>query len=379
MKILYASANIYHHMIPLANSIAKNVGIQNFRYAVLKPMEEYRIKMGLNAKSENQEYIIQVYIDSEKYLEFINWFELSDVVLFSDRSLLNLAKKRINNNKLTFYFSERWWKPNIGKWRLLHPKILYFAIQINKLSNNTYFHYLAQGGYAANDIRYISSFKDRIWTWGYFIDVNESEINELRKTNFRILWCGNMLHWKKVDTLIKAFARVINKEPKCHLTILGSGEKQKKLHDLARNTLPPESFEFLPSQPRITVRKYMRQSDIYVLPSTGFEGWGAVVNEAMAEGCAVIASIDAGAPKSIISHMKNGILFKSGNYIELSEKILFLIKNENKLKENQVEGKKTINELWSPEVAAFRFLAVCNSIISRNEVPLFLSGPMKKL
>lgn len=55
--------------------------------------------------------------------------------------------------------------------------------------------------------------------------------------------------------------------------------------------------DFLPTK---KVRSLMNQADVYVLSSSGTEGWGVVVNEAMAEGCAIIGSNQAGSIKTMI-------------------------------------------------------------------------------
>lgn len=121
----------------------------------------------------------------------------------------------------------------------------------------------------------------------------------------------------------------------------------------------------------------MNCSDILVLPSNGSEGWGAVINEAMAEGCVVIATIESGGGKALISDMKNGILFNSGNYYQLSDKLTILINDSQLMLELKTRGKETLNNLWSPEIAADRFLKVCNAIIFKTSIPDYKFGPMK--
>jgi glycosyltransferase involved in cell wall biosynthesis len=123
----------------------------------------------------------------------------------------------------------------------------------------------------------------------------------------------------------------------------------------------------------------MNVADIYVLPSNGYEGWGTVVNEAMAEACAVIASIESGAAKSIISDMENGILYNSRDWRSLSEKINLLVEDENLRLKIQSKGQKLINELWSPEVGADRFVKVCDALIGNKPIPDFKKGPLKNL
>jgi len=368
-------------MIPLSKAIISSIGAENFKYAVLLPPQDFRIKMGFNFNYEDEPWIISAYKCKKSYGIFVKWFYEADIVLFSDRNLFKMAKERIKNNKLTFYFSERWWKPPIGKGRLLHPGFIYLAITLRRLAKNVNFHYLAQGGNAAEDMRFIAKFENRIWNWGYFTDVTEHSIITkpiIKKENLRlnILYCGRLLKLKRIDTLVKAFSLTIKKYPQCHLTIIGDGTEKKKLQELACRLLPGESYDFVSSQPPHIIREAMNCSDIFVLPSNGYEGWGAVINEAMAEGCAVIASIESGGGKSLISDMENGILFNSGNYHQLSDKINILVNDSELMNEYKIRGKQTVNHLWSPDIAANRFLKVCNAIIKKTVIPDYKFGPM---
>jgi glycosyltransferase involved in cell wall biosynthesis len=382
MKILYASVNIYHHMIPLSKAIVNSVGSNSFKYAVLQPKEEFRIRMGFDSDNEHEKWVISAYKNEKNHLEFVKWFYEADVVLFSDRTLFKMANERINANKLTFYFSERWWKPPIGEWRLLHPKYLYFAITLRSLSKNSNIHYLAQGAYAAKDLSSITKFENRIWNWGYFTDITENtsvtkSIIKKDDSKINILWCGRFLKWKRVDTLIRAYALTIKDYPQCHLTLIGEGIEKRRLERLADKLLPDWSYDFIPAQPPKIIREAMNRSDIFVLSSNGYEGWGAVLNEAMAEGCAVIASIESGGAKALISDMKNGILFSSGNYHQLRDKLSIIINDKELMLELKARGKETVNYLWSPAVAADRFLKVCHALLSNTYVPVYKLGPMK--
>ena len=48
------------------------------------------------------------------------------------------------------------------------------------------------------------------------------------------------------------------------------------------------------------VRELMREHDLFVFPSNGLEGWGAVVSEALEEGMNVIGTFESGAPATLL-------------------------------------------------------------------------------
>lgn len=379
MKILYVADNINHHMIPLSNALINELGFENFKYAVLKPMSQIRVGMGFDPNDDKKKWCLRVYENEANLIEYEKWLNSADVVLFSNRNMFNKIDNRLKLNKLTFYFSERWWKPKIGKFRILHPSYLTLLLKFRSLSKNKSFHYLAQGGHAYSDVKGLTHFDDRIWKFGYFTDVNFSKTITKNSKITNILWCGRMLKWKKVDVLIKAFGKVYKNNNNCHLIIIGDGEEKIKLIKLAHKILPLESYTFLKNMPVNEIRENMSQADIYVLPSSGYEGWGAVVNEAMAEGCAVIATKESGSGKAIIQDGKNGLLFKAGDWKSLSSKIELLINDKKLIKQIQENGKIDLKSNWSPEIAAKRLICVSNNIINGNTPVFYDFGPFSKL
>ena len=67
----------------------------------------------------------------------------------------------------------------------------------------------------------------------------------------------------------------------------------------------------------------MREHDIYVLASNAYEGWGAVVSEALEEGMNVIGTYEAGASATILPNER---LFHSGD----CKALVAIIENERK-------------------------------------------------
>ena len=123
----------------------------------------------------------------------------------------------------------------------------------------------------------------------------------------------------------------------------------------------------------------MRAAHVYVLPSSGYEGWGAVLNGAMSEGCAVVASEAAGSAKTMILHGENGLLFRAGDWRQLGCLLCQLSADEALRLRLAEAGQKTIAECWSPQVAADRFLAVSEALLSNSSPPTYANGPMAPL
>jgi glycosyltransferase involved in cell wall biosynthesis len=120
----------------------------------------------------------------------------------------------------------------------------------------------------------------------------------------------------------------------------------------------------------------MRQADVYVLPSSGMEGWGVVVNEAMLEGCAVIASRESGSGATLIRDGENGLLVPSGDVRALTRALELLEADESLRLRLAIAGQATMLAEWTPSIAAERLLAFCEARLAGSETSSWKSGPM---
>ena len=121
----------------------------------------------------------------------------------------------------------------------------------------------------------------------------------------------------------------------------------------------------------------MNNADIYIFPSNGYEGWGAVVNEAMQSKCAVVASQETGAARSIIKNNYNGLTYPTGNREALKLALISLLENKELLNSIKENGYNTIRTTWSAEEAARRFSIVTDRIINNDTLSIFEDGPMQ--
>ncbi len=378
MRLLYVTNLADHHQLPIVRCIATAIGNDNFRFVATAMPDQERKTLGWSFEADDP-WILRTAERERDQIQAEQWWRSSQIVLCEERLLDHIAH-RLNAGGIVFYASERWWKTPIGIARLLYPPFAAMARQMHHLSTSPLFHYLPQGGYAAKDMKRIADFDRRTWDWGYFSSV-PSALPQCERApgKMRVLWAGRLLPWKRVDTLIKAFGRFLDVCPDSLLTVIGRGPEEPHLKDLASTLLPQRSYEFVQAMPPEEVRKEMRSSHIYVLPSDGGEGWGVVLNEAMTEGCAVVACEDAGAAKSLIADGKNGFLFHKGDSVQLAQ-LLIRLGTDVKLRINIArEGQQTISEVWSPDIAATRFLSVCDSLLAKRPVPQFDSGPMRRI
>lgn len=216
----------------------------------------------------------------------------------------------------------------------------------------------------------------------------------------RVLWVGRMLGWKRVDTLVKAVGCLLKEGRNVQLTLVGHGSEEARLRKLSDKILRELSASSVVSdtrssasglgsreEPRITfhppipiaqVRDFMRQSDVYVLPSDGGEGWGAVVNEAMEEGCAVIATHECGAGATMIRDGQNGLLFRAGDVGALAKGLRRMQDDPEMRRELAKGGRATVRQIWSPDIASERLVAFCQAVLAGQPCPCYSDGPLSE-
>ena len=204
---------------------------------------------------------------------------------------------------------------------------------------------------------------DKMRMWGYFVTPSKlsalqvEQPPDMSKT-LRVLWVGRLLDLKGVDAIIRAVGADLKgadaSSPNMTLDIYGVGPEEARLKRLAASF--GDAIRFHPPVSIDEVRRLMRTHDVYVLGSNSFEGWGAVVSEALEEGRHVLGTYEAGSSATMLD---DADLFHAGDWKRLA-KLLARCLDE---KRRGVLKSQGIGE-WSAEKAADRLLALINEVQS---------------
>lgn len=127
--------------------------------------------------------------------------------------------------------------------------------------------------------------------------------------------------------LIQAMPAVLARFPSAKLLIVGDGKLKENLLELSERMGLGENVSFVPALE--DTRQALCAMDIFVLPSLE-EGLGLSLMEAMAAGLAVIGS-DIGGIRDLIRHGDNGILVPRKDSRALSQAILGLLADREKM------------------------------------------------
>jgi glycosyltransferase involved in cell wall biosynthesis len=376
MRLALVTNIISPHQMPLSRQLVARIGAANFRYIATEALDDNRRNLGWEER-RTPDWVLCTDGDSKARCAAEEWLRQADVVLCGNRDV-GLLERCVRARKLTFYMSERWFKPWRGRGRLLNPCYLRMLLAFRRVAHSPLLHYLPTGHYAARDIRFVAPFPHRMWLWGYYVDV-APELRPLqeRTTGLQVLWAGRMLGWKRVDLLVGAVGRLRREGCDCRLTLVGYGERERALRKQVKKMGMGASVTFRPPVPVADMRGIMRGADVYVLPSNGYEGWGAVINEAMSEGCCMVASRDTGAAVTLIRDHENGLLFSSEE--ELCACLRRVYDSDTERIRLARTGYETISREWTPAVAAERLLALSEALLAGREPPVYAEGPLQQL
>lgn len=378
-KIMLVAEQPGHHQMPLAKSLRSICG-DAFRVAFLFPITEERKSMGWEDVAADCPWVIRIWESSEAMDEFMHWIDESDAVLFPSYwaypPVPDMIKWRLEKRKLCLPYSERRWKKP-AKLSSLHYHMIRPLLQAWSVNTHDC-HYLAIGTHAAWDQARMKMFKNRMWTFGYFVPVLDQPPLPKPDGTMQILWAGRMLDWKSIDLILQAVQLVKGRGLDFTLTLIGDGPDRKRIENLADELNLKTGVKYLPPTSPDEIRQAMKRSHIYVLPSNYMEGWGVVLNEAMGEGCAVVASEAAGASKMLIKDGETGFLFPVGDFRVLADKLEYLLSHRKEAEEMGVRAWKCLKELWGPELAATRLVTLINGLLGFDVMPDYAVGPCSK-
>ena len=185
---------------------------------------------------------------------------------------------------------------------------------------------LCSSAFTSEDYNSIGLFNDRTLKWGYFPEVKEyKKIDSLirNKEKNSIIWVGRFIELKHPEIVINVAKKLKNQKITFSIKMVGTGVLEEKIKDMIKLNDLDKCIAIEGAMTPKEVRKRMEKSRIFVFTSDRREGWGAVLNEAMNSGCAVIASHEIGSVPFLIDDNKNGLIYENGSEEELYNKNAF--------------------------------------------------------
>lgn len=371
-NVVFISNYLNHHQIPFSQEMMSLTG-GSYLFIATTPTPKGRLKLGYQDANSSYDFVLRAYESKESFEKAKKYVLDADIVLYGSIGR-ELIKERLKKKKLTFRCTERLFKIEPKKSEMLGLKIRnYFANAIHKN-----FYLLCEGGYVAEDYKRVGSFKSKSYKWGYFPELKEyDDIDNLisEKEENSLLWAGRMIDWKHPEYAIKVAKRLKAEGYQFKMNMIGTGNLYVELvRQVFLESLDGCVFVLGAMSPE-KVREYMEKSRIFLATSDRQEGWGAVVNEAMNSGCAVVANENIGATPYLIKDGENGLIYKNDSVDALYEKVKYLLDNNEKAKELGKNAYKSLKEEWNAKIAAERLLELAEILKNNKKCERFEKGP----
>lgn len=376
MKVTFISNFMNHHQLPFSKAMISLLG-NDYTFVATMPIPQERLDMGYADINKKYDFILTTYDSEENLKKSYELAENSDIVILGSASD-NYMKKRLKQGKMTFHYSERYFR---NEWNIFTvPRYFASAMRHIKPYEKKPLYYLCTSAYTANDVNTFADFTGRFFKWGYFPEVKQYDIETLmnqkvsaktkgwKNPSASILWVGRLIGWKHPDAAIQIAAKLKEKGYAFNLKIIGNGDMERTLHEMIQSSNLTDCVEMLGSMTPDEVRKHMEEADIYLFTSDFNEGWGAVLNESMNSGCAVVASHAIGSVPFLIKDGENGLIYKNEDIQDLCLKVETLLNDSDYRYKLGQNAYKTMIEHWNADVAAKRVVELSQRLLEGKSV-----------
>ncbi|MCB7320084.1 glycosyltransferase family 4 protein [Lacrimispora sp. 210928-DFI.3.58] len=367
MRIVFFSAFISPHVKPFCDCLYKREEV-DFVYVQTMVLSEERRRMGYDY-AEKIPYLID--LSSNKKQQYKMAEEADCVIINTGSADSNIVKRRIIENKLTFFCNERLFKKGIVKFA--DPKLWkQFFLNQKAHGKNTYL--LCLGNFVCKDFESIGFESGKSFKFGYFPEESKGAVYT-ESEKIRIIWVGRMIGWKQPEIVIEVAKELEKNKINFEINMIGDGPLFDRVRQKCELLNDRNAVHLLKMLPNDEVRKYMEQSDVLLMTSNRQEGWGAVANEALSAGTPVVAFEMIGACHYIIVDGFNGYICRENDIKSVVTCLKKVKSNYSMLRTNAC---KTI-ELWNAKIAASRFLTLIERMQELSQVEYyFKSGPLSK-
>jgi phosphatidyl-myo-inositol dimannoside synthase len=166
--------------------------------------------------------------------------------------------------------------------------------------------------------------------------------------------------YKGMDTLIQAMPRLLLRWPDLQLVLIGTGDDQQWLVNMARDSGVQRHVHFLTQIPYSEISACYAAAELFALPSRG-EGFGFVYLEAMARGKPVIAGAHGGAPE-VVQDGVTGYVVQHGDPVQLATSIDALLCNPELAREMGQRGRERVENEYRFPVFAKAFKKILREL-----------------
>lgn len=371
MKLVFYSLFLNHHQAYVADEFFSILGKH---YAFVELSGNYDSKGAMEDFSKRP-YLVRAWEENSAFSKAMDLAISAEVCVFSGLEALPFIKARMKMGGLSFEMSERYLKR--GLINLISPRIfkMVWAYHTGRWYTKNIYKLCCSSFTTIDDLR-LGMYKGRHYKWGYFTSVGENFVETCSqdvstKGKVHILWCARFLLLKHPELAIKLAARLKQDGYDFVIEMYGD-ESGKVLYDKSYSRSDLEKLidelnvgdvvVLMGNRPNKEILNAMRGGDIFLFTSDKREGWGVVTNEAMSNGCVVVASDAIGSTGYLLKHKETGMIFNSCDIDSLYEQVKYLMDKPKERNRISMAARQVMVDVWNPANAANSLLRLIENL-----------------
>jgi glycosyltransferase involved in cell wall biosynthesis len=183
--------------------------------------------------------------------------------------------------------------------------------------------------------------------------------SQIRRVPPTFFFCGQMIQRKGVDLLLVAFDRLVANGMDATLLLVGREAELPKFMAFVRPaTRAKIRYEGFCDPEHLA--QYFAQADIFVLPSR-HDGWGVVVNQALATGLPIITTEAVGAGLDYVEDGVNGFQVNAGDVDTLYRAMQTFVREPERTRSWGARSREKSLDLL-PEAGAEKWIKVFEAL-----------------
>jgi phosphatidylinositol alpha-mannosyltransferase len=181
-----------------------------------------------------------------------------------------------------------------------------------------------------------------------------------------VLFVGRLEKRKGLKFLLRAWPKVLERQPNARLVVVGRGRPLEGYRRFAaRQGWSPEDVVFAGYVPSEDLPRYYQACDVFCAPNTGQESFGIVLLEAMAAGAPIVAS-DIPGYRDVLSNGVHGLLVEPRNPGAIADALCRLLSHPEQRAAMRRAGQQTAQAYDWPRVAT-QVLDYYAEVLARRE------------
>ncbi len=210
----------------------------------------------------------------------------------------------------------------------------------------------------------------------HHIGINLDKFNKIKhnfdKKEIVLMTIARMVEKKGHKYLVKALPKIVGEKKKVKCIFVGDGDLKDNLISLSKDLGVNNYIELRGNVNSDKLPELYTEADIYILPSNttvdgDSEGTPASIVEACASGLPIVSTHHAGIPEIVVDK-KSGFLVNEKDSDSLAEKISYLIKRPNLMKEMGKVGREYVNKEYDTKIQSKKLIDHYIRVLNNKKV-----------